>query len=157
MGLPDTEPRSRSRQPSSRQSSCTHEASRNRYLLTHSGKVLSMDVTQLLPLWTAWLRASERSETTVQLRTYHVCRYLSELPPNADPLDLERLVDHLANPRWKPATRRSARTSLRIWTTWFHRTGRIQSDPLSHTASTSCKTAASTVPRSDHSQSPSNL
>lgn len=89
-----------------------------------------MDLTTLLPLWMAWLHASERSETTVRLRVYHVTRYLRGLPADADPLDLERLVDHLANPRWKPATRRSARTSLRIWTTWLHRTGRIAVDPL---------------------------
>ncbi|WP_200716819.1 MULTISPECIES: tyrosine-type recombinase/integrase [Brachybacterium] len=45
-------------------------------------------------------------------------------------MDLEWLVAYLANPRWKAATRRSARTSLRIWTTWLHRTGRIIADPL---------------------------
>ncbi|MFE7605682.1 tyrosine-type recombinase/integrase [Brachybacterium paraconglomeratum] len=89
-----------------------------------------MDVIAQLPLWTAWLRASERSETTVRLREYHVRRYLNGVPAETDPLDLEWLVAYLANPRWKAATRRSARTSLRIWTTWLHRTGRIISDPL---------------------------
>lgn len=89
-----------------------------------------MDVIAQLPLWTAWLRASERSETTVQLREYHVRRYLNGVPAETDPLDLEWLVAYLANPRWKAATRRSARTSLRIWTTWLHRTGRILADPL---------------------------
>ncbi|MGP5718023.1 tyrosine-type recombinase/integrase, partial [Brachybacterium tyrofermentans] len=52
------------------------------------------------------------------------------MPAETDPLDLEWLVAYLANPRWKAATRRSARTSLRIWTTWLHRTGRIVADPL---------------------------
>lgn len=89
-----------------------------------------MDVIAQLPLWTAWLRASERSETTVRLREYHVRRYLDGVPAETDPLDLEWLVAYLANPRWKAATRRSARTSLRIWTTWLHRTGRILADPL---------------------------
>ncbi|WP_394217105.1 tyrosine-type recombinase/integrase [Brachybacterium vulturis] len=89
-----------------------------------------MDVIAQLPLWTAWLRASERSETTVRLREYHVRRYLNGLPAETDPLDLEWLVSYLANPRWKAATRRSARASLHIWTTWLHRTGRILSDPL---------------------------
>lgn len=89
-----------------------------------------MDVIAQLPLWTAWLRASERSETTVRLREYHVRRYLNGVPAETDPLDLEWLVAYLANPRWKAATRRSARTSLRIWTTWLHRTGRILADPL---------------------------
>lgn len=89
-----------------------------------------MDVIAQLPLWTAWLRASERSETTVRLREYHVRRYLNGVPAETDPLDLEWLVAYLANPRWKAATRRSARTSLRIWTTWLHRTGRIIADPL---------------------------
>lgn len=92
---------------------------------------MAMDVIALLPLWTAWLRASERSETTVRLREYHVRRYLNGVPAETDPLDLEWLVAYLANPRWKAATRRSARTSLRIWTTWLHRTGRISADPLS--------------------------
>ena len=92
---------------------------------------MNMDAIAQLPLWTAWLRASERSETTVRLREYHVRRYLSGVPPETDPLDLEWLVAYLANPRWKAATRRSARTSLRIWTTWLHRTGRIIADPLS--------------------------
>lgn len=90
-----------------------------------------MDALAQLYLWTAWLRASERSETTVRLREYHVRRYLNSVPIETDPLDLEWIVGYLANPRWKPATRRSARTSLRIWTTWLHRTGRILSDPLS--------------------------
>ncbi|MGP4916292.1 tyrosine-type recombinase/integrase [Brachybacterium tyrofermentans] len=90
-----------------------------------------MDAIAQLPLWTAWLRASERSETTVRLREYHVRRYLNGVPAETDPLDLEWIVGHLANPRWKAATRRSARTSLRVWTTWLHRTGRILSDPLS--------------------------
>lgn len=89
-----------------------------------------MDVIAQLPLWTAWLRASERSETTVRLREHHVRRYLRGVPAETDPLDLEWLVVYLANPRWKAATRRSARTSLRIWTTWLHRTGRIIADPL---------------------------
>ncbi|MFJ6044497.1 tyrosine-type recombinase/integrase [Brachybacterium paraconglomeratum] len=89
-----------------------------------------MDAVELLPLWTAWLRASERSETTVRLREYHVRRYLGTVPAETDPLDLEWLVAYLANPRWRAATRRSARTSLRIWTTWLHRTGRIIADPL---------------------------
>lgn len=89
-----------------------------------------MDVIAQLPLWTAWLRASERSETTLRLREYHVRRYLNGVPAGTDPLDLEWLVAYLANPCWKAATRRSARTSLRIWTTWLHRTGRILADPL---------------------------
>lgn len=89
-----------------------------------------MDATAQLPLWTAWLRASERSETTVRLREYHVQRYLNSVPAETDPLDLEWLVAYLANPRWKAATRRSARTSLRVCTTWLHRTGRILADPL---------------------------
>lgn len=95
------------------------------------GTVSSMDALAQLALWTAWLRASERSETTVRLREYHVRRYLNSVPMETDPLDLEWIVGYLANPRWKAATRRSARTSLRIWTTWLHRTGRICSDPLS--------------------------
>lgn len=91
----------------------------------------AMDVIAQLPLWTAWLRASERSEKTVRLREYHARRYLMSVPMETDPLDLEWIVGYLANPRWKAPTRRSARTSLRIWTTWLHRTGRILSDPLS--------------------------
>lgn len=66
----------------------------------------------------------------MRLREYHVRRYLRGVPAETDPLDLEWLVAYLANPRRKAATRRSARTSLRIWTTWLHRTGRILADPL---------------------------
>lgn len=95
------------------------------------GTVSSMDALAELPLWTAWLRASGRSETTVRLREYHVRRYLNSVPMETGPLDLEWIVTYLGNPRWQAATRRSTRTSLRIWTTWLHRTGRIFSDPLS--------------------------
>lgn len=95
-----------------------------------SGNVEPMDVIAQLPLWTAWLRASERSETTVRLREYHVRRYLNGVPAETDPLDMEWLVASLANPRWKAATRRSARTSLRIWTMWLHRTRRFLADLL---------------------------
>ena len=49
---------------------------------------MTMDVMAQLPLWTAWLRASERSGTTVRLREYHVRRYLNGVPAETDPLDV---------------------------------------------------------------------
>ena len=60
--------------------------------------VSCMDALAQLPLWTAWLRASERSETTVRLREYHVRRYLNGVPAETDPLDLEWIVGHQLSP-----------------------------------------------------------
>lgn len=81
-----------------------------------------------LPLWTDWLRAAERSESTIKIRRYHVERYLDSV--ETDPLALEELARHLAAPRWSSNYRRSIRTSLSLWTTWLHRTGRISVDPF---------------------------
>lgn len=87
-----------------------------------------MDLPGTIPAWTDWLRAAERTDGTIRLRQWHVERYLRE---TADaPLALNSFARHLANPRWSPATRRSVRNSLHLWTTWLHITGAISTDPL---------------------------
>lgn len=82
--------------------------------------------------WADWLRAAERSESTIKVRRYHVERYLDSLDTGVDPLSLDAMSAFLATPRWSSSYRRSIRTSLGLWTTWMHRTGRIAEDPLIH-------------------------
>ncbi len=78
--------------------------------------------------YTAWLRASGRPQTTIDLRCYHIRRLARAVP---DPLaaTTEQLVDWLAGHAWAPATRRSYRSSLRTYYAWAHITSRITHDP----------------------------
>ncbi|WP_323188835.1 tyrosine-type recombinase/integrase [Brachybacterium halotolerans] len=98
--------------------------------LTPSWCAIVATMHSTLPPWSEWLRAANRSEGTIRLRVYHVTRYLNSLPPGTDPLALDSLAQHLANTAWSATYRRSIRTSLRLWTTWLHRTGKISSDPF---------------------------
>ena len=80
--------------------------------------------------WSTWMRAAGRPETTIYLRTYHVRRAFREIA-DAGPLTVttEQLVEWLGSKAWKPDTRRSYRTSLRVFYAWAQATGRRQDNP----------------------------
>ncbi len=80
--------------------------------------------------WATWMRAAGRPGSTIYLRTYHVRRTFMEMP-DADPLSVttEDLVVWLGSKTWKPNTRRSNLTSLRVFFTWAQATGRRQDNP----------------------------
>ena len=85
---------------------------------------------EALENWTSWLRASQRPDTTIYLRIYHLRRFAND-HPDLTPwaVDLERLVTWIGSFTWAPETRRSYRTSLRGFYTWAHITGRMRSNP----------------------------
>ncbi|GAA4117296.1 tyrosine-type recombinase/integrase [Nocardioides fonticola] len=96
-----------------------------------------------LARWEAWMRAANRSEETIRLRTYHVRRVMTDLgidPWSATPEDLVRFLSAKST-GWKPATLRSYRASLRAFYAWAQATGHRQDNPAA-------LTPAVNVPRS---------
>jgi integrase len=87
---------------------------------------VSTEWATAIDAWLRWLRAAQRPETTVYLRSYHLRRFASD-HPNVAPwdVDLDTLVEWIAAFKWKPETRRSYRASLRQFYGWGHVTGRI--------------------------------
>lgn len=66
------------------------------------------------------MRASSRSEETIKLRHWHVRNALSGLRATRDPWSVteDELVSWLAVQSWAPSTRRSYRSSLRMFYGW---------------------------------------
>lgn len=79
--------------------------------------------------WETWMRAAGHPETTIGLRRYHISRVMREIQVSPWELDTEQLVEYLASKGWKPNTRRSYRSSLRMFYRWAQATGRRQDDP----------------------------
>lgn len=79
--------------------------------------------------WASWLRAAGRPSTTIELRTYHVRRAMTELRSDPWSLTTEDLVTWLASKTWAAETRRSYRASLRAFYDWAQATGRRQDSP----------------------------
>lgn len=65
------------------------------------------------------LQAIGRSSGTVELRRYHLTRFLTETGADPDTVSATDLEQWLAGQEWKPATRRSAITSLRLFFAWL--------------------------------------
>lgn len=78
----------------------------------------------------AYLRAAGRSEETIYLRRRHVERLRRAVAP-AGPFDVDEtaLVAWVGTPSWSVETRRSARSSIRVFYTWAHRTGHMATNP----------------------------
>jgi len=83
-----------------------------------------------LDAWDTFMRAASRPRTTRELRLYHL-RRLANAHRGRDPFDLdfEDLLSWLAGHDWSPETRRSYRSSLRVFYGWARATGRIAADP----------------------------
>lgn len=79
--------------------------------------------------WAQWLRAAGRSESTIELRTYHVRRIMREVRTDPWSLTTQELVDYLAGQGWAAETRRAYRASLRSFYGWARATDRRSDSP----------------------------
>lgn len=70
------------------------------------------------------MRSSNMSGGSIQLRLSHVKRCIADLDLPLERISETDLIDWLASHDWSPATRRSARASLRCFWSWIARTGR---------------------------------
>jgi site-specific recombinase XerD len=79
------------------------------------------------PEYQSWLRAGNLSEGTIRLRVHHLERFSKK--HDLDTATPEIIIEWLDNPTWKPATKLSARASLRSYYRWAMEAGRVQVDP----------------------------
>jgi site-specific recombinase XerD len=99
----------------------------------HERKPLQRGVRQLssFPEFESWLRAGNLSEGTIRLRLTHLKWFTKE--HDLDTATPEQVIKWLENPRWQPATKLSARASLRSYYRWAMESGRVQADPTAKT------------------------
>ena len=82
-----------------------------------------------LAKWESYLLAAGRPASTVTLRRYHLERILLAFPKGPGTVDLDGLVQWLAEQDWSPNTRRAYRASLRGYYSWAMATGRVTESP----------------------------
>jgi site-specific recombinase XerD len=83
------------------------------------------------PEYQSWLRAGNLSEGTINLRVQHLERFTRV--QDLDTATPEVIIKWLENPEWKPATKLSARASLRSYYRWAIESGRLSVDPTAKT------------------------
>jgi site-specific recombinase XerC len=81
--------------------------------------------------FTSWLRAGNLSEGTIKLRLYHLERFSRQ--HDLDTASAEDVIKWLEYPGWKPASKLSARASLRSYYRWAIESGRLDADPTAKT------------------------
>lgn len=76
----------------------------------------------------AWLRAAGRSKSTIRLRRHYVRQLAVRF---GDPWTVtgDELAGWLAGPEWMPETRKSARSSVRMFYRWAVASGRVAVSP----------------------------
>jgi len=79
----------------------------------------------------SWLRAGNLSEGTIALRIHHLKRFTRN--HDLDTATPETVIKWLENPSWKPATKLSARASLKSYYRWAMESGRLEADPTAKT------------------------
>jgi integrase len=84
--------------------------------------------TTALKGWTTELRAAGRTPQTIRLRLAHL-RHFAAGHPNPHAVTRTQLVNWLANPRWRPETRKSHRASLVGFYAWASDEGLIVPSP----------------------------
>lgn len=80
--------------------------------------------------WRRYLRAAGTPETTIHLRTAHIAwcaRALSPITPTD--VSLDDIIEWMVGRDWANETRRSVRSSLRVFYTWAQETGRADHNP----------------------------
>lgn len=83
-----------------------------------------------LDAYAVWLRAAGRPPSTQYQRLYHVRSLAAELGIGPYEVTAEQLLEYQAgHDDWSPHTRRARRSSIRLFYSWAHRTGRIPADP----------------------------
>ena len=86
--------------------------------------------TTELHTWSVALRAAGRARQTITLRTYHVARLACWAAPRGPwDLTLDDLTGFMGDHRWRRATVRSYRASLRAFYAWAVLTERVERSP----------------------------
>lgn len=75
------------------------------------------------------LQAAGRAKGTVELRRTHLLRLADEMPSGPGEVDSDEIAMYLAGATWKPNTRRSAQTSIRLFFRWVFGSRRRDDDP----------------------------
>lgn len=85
---------------------------------------------EAISAWDTWLRSAGKSSETRYTRSYHL-RRLAHDHPDVHPWKIteDHLVDWMGAHKWKPETRRSYRSSLRVFFRWAQARGHITVDP----------------------------
>lgn len=80
--------------------------------------------------FTTWQTASGKAASTIATRT-HWIQYLARTYPHESALTVteNQVTQWLANPNWKPATRKSALQSIRLFFRYLIDTGQREEDP----------------------------
>ena len=80
--------------------------------------------------FTTWQIASGKAASTIATRT-HWIQYLARTYPHESALTVteNQVTQWLANPNWKPATRKSALQSIRLFFRYLIDTGQREEDP----------------------------
>lgn len=89
-----------------------------------------MTWTTYINLFSEWLRAGARAESTINSRRRWV-QHLARAQPDSDPLTItgEEILAWLSWPDWAPATRKSAQVSIRRFFTFMTTNGYRADDP----------------------------
>ena len=75
-----------------------------------------------------WLRAGGCTVGTIKVRASYVGRFLDTVPDYTHATQSD-LAEFLCNPAWSPETRKSARTSMRVFFGWLAECDYIEKDP----------------------------
>ncbi len=75
------------------------------------------------------LQAASCSAETIKLRRYHLTRLARDHLRDVLELETADLERWLGNPAWSASTRRSHRSTLRVFYAWARRAGLIEQDP----------------------------
>jgi site-specific recombinase XerD len=76
-----------------------------------------------------WLRASNRPETTIYLRSYQLRRFALDVGRAPFEVTTAEMVEYLNRREWSPNTRRGASNALRAFYRWALLAGAIDRDP----------------------------
>lgn len=87
-----------------------------------------MTWTGSIAMYSSWLGAAGRSPGTVRLHRHYLSN-MTSLAPTPRSVTRSALLSFLANPAWKPETRKSARSVAVGFFGWARREGLIDEDP----------------------------
>lgn len=122
-----------------------HTCSQNLHLLrTHHSpfsiyQIIEKGTTLLTPLWEAllhdfqqWLKAAGRTSRTIQTRTNWIKTLAQTSNDDPTKVSTSEITDWLANPDWKPNSRRNALASARRFFHYLKISGHRPDDPTEY-------------------------
>lgn len=82
----------------------------------------------VLEQWVQYLKAAGQSKGTIGIKLSYLKR-LAQVHPDLLTVTESDLLAWLSRDDWKPETRKSARSNVRAFYSWAHRSGLIEQDP----------------------------